>query len=656
MEEPVGVYQNLRKLISVVDELRDVGLQQYIELPRIAVVGTQSAGKSSVLEGIVGMDFLPRGDGVVTRRPLELRLVHSHNGEEKTYAVFDGDNKQEKIYQMEEVRRRIERLTDEIAGKNKGIVDIPIVLRICGPECPDLTLVDLPGITRVPLKNSDQTDDIERLTREMASRYAEDPRTIILAVIPANQDISTSDALQLARRVDPRGVRTIGVITKLDLMDQGTNGARMIMGEEVPLRLGYIAVKNRSQADILGAKSVKASAEDELKFFKTHPAYKNMPPQLFGMRSLIDKLTKILYRHIRNFLPQIKSEIISRLRELKQRLSELGEGVPTEASDKTQLVWGMINDYCDVFSNTIRGKYDKRLANYVDQDTNVQCGGAFIRGIFSSLLDDYTGGQGITADMTDADIDQAIRMHEGDSLPGFPTPDTFEFLILPHLMKLQYPVLECLDQVAGALDQLLDRLSARVFARFPALGNEVLELSRSLLEKEKDKTKQIIEYVVNAEMGYMFTNDDSYLSVHASLLSANAPQNPNTVPNQQPPTQNKTTWFGPQMQQTVQAVNNCLWNERRTQYSATFLAEIRGRLNAYFNIVLRNIRDTIPKTIGYFLVRRTQETLQYELYTSLSKADLQDSLLGEPPHVTEERASIKKQMSVLNQANTVLQK
>jgi predicted ABC-type transport system involved in lysophospholipase L1 biosynthesis ATPase subunit len=83
------MYQNLRKLINIVDELRDVGLQQYINLPRIAVLGTQSSGKSSVLESIVGLDFLPRGEGVVTRRPLELRLNHLPDENAKPWGVFE---------------------------------------------------------------------------------------------------------------------------------------------------------------------------------------------------------------------------------------------------------------------------------------------------------------------------------------------------------------------------------------------------------------------------------------------------------------------------------------------------------------------------------------------------------------------------------------
>lgn len=138
-------------------------------------------------------------------------------------------------------------LTDKICGAKKGIVDKPIVLNIFSHTCPDLTLVDLPGITRIPLAGSDQPNNIEQITRAMAARYVSDPRTIILVVVPANADISTSDGLQMARELDPKGLRTIGVITKIDIMDKGTNAKRMLLGQDIPLRLGYVGVKNRSQ-------------------------------------------------------------------------------------------------------------------------------------------------------------------------------------------------------------------------------------------------------------------------------------------------------------------------------------------------------------------------------------------------------------------------
>jgi vacuolar protein sorting-associated protein 1 len=149
------LFDNLRKLITIIDELRDVGLQEFINLPRIAVLGTQSSGKSSLLESIVGLDFLPRGDGVVTRRPLEMRLVHeAGNDYMKPWAVFDND-KNVKYTDFKKVKAMIEQLTDKDAGKNKGIIPEPILLTIHSQNCPDLTLVDLPGITRIPLSGSD---------------------------------------------------------------------------------------------------------------------------------------------------------------------------------------------------------------------------------------------------------------------------------------------------------------------------------------------------------------------------------------------------------------------------------------------------------------------------------------------------------------------
>lgn len=119
-----------------------------------------------------------------------------------------------------------------------------IIISVYSYECPDLTLIDLPGITRISVG---QQYDIEKITIEMAKRYCAEDRTIILAVIPANADMSTSQGLDLARKWDPTGQRTLGVITKIDIMDRGTDAKKMIMNQEIPLALGYVGIKNRSQ-------------------------------------------------------------------------------------------------------------------------------------------------------------------------------------------------------------------------------------------------------------------------------------------------------------------------------------------------------------------------------------------------------------------------
>lgn len=344
-------YTNLRSLITLVDHLRDAGLQKYIRLPRIVTLGVQSSGKSSVLESIVGLNFLPRNEGVCTRRPLELRLVHEDN-EGNPWAVFDGNST--RYNDFDKVREQIERLTDDRAGKNKGIVDDPIILTIHSCTCPDLTLIDLPGITRIPINGSDQPQDIERITKEMAYRYITDPRTIILCVISANTDISTSEALLMANKADKSGIRTLGVITKIDIMDKGTNAKKTLLGQEVALRLGFVGVKNRSQEDINNKQRVDAALREEREYFAQHPVYSTMQPGYLGTEVLTQKLTQILFNHIKHFLPEILKETIHRIKDCDERLRELGPSTPVEAKQKTQLLWNMITDYCETFKNTIR--------------------------------------------------------------------------------------------------------------------------------------------------------------------------------------------------------------------------------------------------------------------------------------------------------------
>lgn len=663
------LYENLRQLITMVDELRDVGLQNYISLPRIAAIGTQSSGKSSAIESIVGLDFLPRGGGVVTRRPLELRLVHLNTQDfagDQAWAVFDkiGDKK---FTDFNEVRAEIERQTDEVAGKNKGIINDPIVLTIYATGAPDLTLIDLPGITRVPVKGSDQTEDVEKLTRDMTLHYIKDPRTIILAVLPANQDMSVSDALQMARQVDPQGLRSIGVVTKIDIMDQGTDAVRMLKGEDVPLRLGYVGVKMRSQQDINSSKAVKSAIQDEKDWFENHRVYGKLPPGLVGTPVLIDKLTQVLFRHIRRFLPDIKKEINEKRRGVQDRLDELGQGVPVDEAERVQVMWTMVTDYCEMFKNTIRGKYDRKLQKYmanVHSDASMS-GGARVRSIMNDFLLDHIEAS-ITADMTDDDIDRAIRMHEGDSLPGFPSPDTFEFLALPHLQKIAIPAVECVHNVGGALDLLAQRMAQAVFRRFPALAQCALEMTQNIIQREKDAARIVVEQQVACHVGYLFTNDPIYLTEHGSMepMYKQAQQAQRAQPVEEEKKEpNAFEKAGQQVKDKSQAAftavkgyvgQNQPAQRRQQRYSGPFVLEIRKRLDSYFFITVRNARDSVPKAIGYYLVRAVLDKLQFELLNELNKGDKIQELLGEPVHIMEERKQLKAQLDVLSRASGVL--
>ena len=575
------LFKKLRKLINLIDQLRDCGVNEYIKLPRICSLGTQSSGKSSVLESIVGLDFLPRGDGVVTRRPLELRLCHINSGE--PWAIFE-ERKGIKFTDFIKVREIIEALTDEVCKSNKNIIDKPIILNVYSPTCPDLTLVDLPGITRVPV--GDQPENIEEITKNMAIRYIDDPLTIILCVIAANCDIAISDGLKLAKEIDKSGSRTLGVLTKLDIMDSGTDARKALMNEEIELKLGYVGVKNRSKQDLINKLSMAETSRKEKEFFKSHPVYKNLPAGHLGTDVLINKLTKIYFRIIRENLPNIIKAINERVKTAEEELTGLGQPMPIDDAGKMNLLWNMINEYCDIFKNVLQGKYNNKRLNFLEGE-----GGFKIKILYKKLLEEFTGDYKATARYTDENINYALTIHEGDSIPGFPSVDAFIYLLRPQLEKLKDPIEECFQEVFQHIDFLSGKILEKVFTRFPQAVNDISDLVSNYLIEERDKTKYLLDSVVDMEINYLFTNDYDYLNNFTTFIPKVNKDNKNS-----------------------NNINNEINPQPKIAPKTIFINEIRNRIEAYFKLIVRNLRDSIPKIIGNYLVKEIEENMQVKLY------------------------------------------
>ena len=370
------------------DKLRDCGIEKVIKLPRIAVLGSQSAGKSSVLESIVGIDFLPRGEGIVTRRPLELRLNHLSFAEAKPWGIFD-EIPDEKFYDFNVVKQKIDELTDKVAGKGKNVVDEPIILNIYSATCPDLTLIDLPGITKIAIGGQDE--EIEAITKNLGRKYCDDERTIILAVIAANMDMTLSDGLHLARKIDPEGLRTLGVITKIDIMNPGSDAKKMLLGQEVPLNHGYVGVRNRSQIEMKNKMTIKEALAKETQFFSTHPIYGQLNNKYWGTGSLIKNLTKTLFKQIKNFLPTINIEISSKLKETEEKIKSLGTEIPKDSLQRMNLVWQLIQEFSETCKHVLGGYYDSKKTNDLNNLSGHQ-----IKEEFKNLLKDFVGSYAAT--------------------------------------------------------------------------------------------------------------------------------------------------------------------------------------------------------------------------------------------------------------------
>ncbi|KAK0223003.1 P-loop containing nucleoside triphosphate hydrolase protein [Armillaria fumosa] len=237
-----GLMHLTRKLIEIRSMLLSIDQSDALKLPSIVVIGSQSSGKSSVLEAIVGHEFLPKGNNMVTRRPIELTLVHTPAADGKTveYGEFPGMGLG-KIKDFNIIQRTLTELNLAVPTSD-AVSNEPIDLRIYSPNVPDLTLIDLPGY--VQISSMDQPETLKEKIAALCEKYIKEPN-IILAVCAADVDLANSPALRASRKVDPLGLRTIGVITKMDLVE-AEQGASILSGNRYPLHLGYVGVVSKS--------------------------------------------------------------------------------------------------------------------------------------------------------------------------------------------------------------------------------------------------------------------------------------------------------------------------------------------------------------------------------------------------------------------------
>ncbi|XP_072429643.1 dynamin 3a isoform X1 [Chiloscyllium punctatum] len=491
--------RGMEELIPLVNRLQDafsaIGQSCNLDLPQIAVVGGQSAGKSSVLESFVGRDFLPRGPGIVTRRPLVLQLVNCNT----EYAEFL-HCKGRKFTDFEEARHEIEVETNRVTGTNKGISSIPINLRIYSPNVLNLTLIDLPGITKVPV--GDQPPDIEYQIRDTIMQFIIRENCLILAVTPANTDLANSDALKLAKDVDPQGLRTIGVITKLDLMDDGTDARDILENKILPLRRGYIGVVNRSQKDIEGKKDIKTALTAERKFFLSQPAYRHMAERM-GTPYLQKLLNEQLTNHIRETLPVLRNKLQRQLLSLEKEVEEYKDCRPDDPAITTKALLLMVKQFSVDF--------DKRIEGSGDQvDTLELSGGARINKVFHERFPFELVKMEFDEKELRREISYAIKNIHGIR-PGLFTPDmAFETIVKKQIVKLKEPCLKCVDLVIQELIHTVRQCSCKL-GRYPKLREETERIVSSYIREREERTKNQVVLLIDIQLSYINTNHEDFI-------------------------------------------------------------------------------------------------------------------------------------------------
>ncbi|KAF8322701.1 hypothetical protein DL93DRAFT_2123960 [Clavulina sp. PMI_390] len=321
--DPNTLMHLTKKLIEIRSVLLSIDQSDTLKLPSIVVIGSQSSGKSSVLEAIVGHQFLPKGDNMVTRRPIELTLIHTpaQAGKEapREYGEFPG-LALGKMHDFSQIQKTLTDLNLAVPS-TEAVSDKPIDLRIYSPNVPDLTLIDLPGY--VQISSLDQPDNLKENIAALCEKYIREPN-IILAVCAADVDLANSPALRASRKVDPLGLRTIGVLTKMDLVSPEA-GAQILRGNRYPLHLGYVGVVSKAtprdeRKGLLGGGGnlTNAVTRREDTYFHAHPeqfSAEANPSIMVGTTTLRRRLMDVLESSMASSLHGISNAVQLELEE-----------------------------------------------------------------------------------------------------------------------------------------------------------------------------------------------------------------------------------------------------------------------------------------------------------------------------------------------------
>lgn len=686
-------------LILTINQLQDALTllgSDPLNLPQICVVGAQSSGKSSVLENIVGKDFLPRGTGIVTRRPLVIQLIRSPV--DRDYGEFL-HRKGEKFYDFNAVRAEIARYTEEETGTNCGISDKPINLKIVSSSCLNLTLVDLPGITRVPI--GDQPKDIEHLIRAMVLRYVQPSNAIVLAVTAANTDLTNSDALQIAREVDADGVRTVGVITKVDIMDRGTNAMQMLSNKVVPLRLGYIAVVNRSQADIDGNKTIKSQWEAEKTYFQRSPEYSAIAARC-GTEFLAKSLRTILLEHIRTALPGIASKITTFVQVKKTELTE-AESL-CDSTARQRVVLRMLTSYSERFRGLMEGTYEGISSSALH-------GGARIAAIFDELFPRSIMGVNPLEQITDAELRTTMRNCIGMQSSLFISDHSFHLLVKQAVRRLLDPVLKCVKMVYDEMLAMAMSLGPTDHSsRYLPLANKTHTVVQVMLSEHLQPTLELATTLVDMETSRINARHPDFIGSTMAMTSLMAEVASDlglagtTAPNRQPvrpaptlppppppasayptatassatpagtgagagPAEKGSAGTGAAPSPATGSESPPVPRRRGTQRHGAVMDAapddlterekietevIRRLLQSYFNVVRKKIIDSVPKAITLRLIHKSVHDIHDVLVGELYRDDVLGVLFAEDDESKAARVRLREVIGLMEQTLSLI--
>ncbi|XP_053544499.1 interferon-induced GTP-binding protein Mx1-like isoform X2 [Ictalurus punctatus] len=611
--------EKVRPYIDLIESLRPLGVEKDLALPAIAVIGDQSSGKSSVLEALSGVP-LPRGGDIVTRCPLELKMKKSRQ-KDFWHGKIKYKDIERDITDPADVERSIRKAQNEIAGA-LGMSDELIRLEVTSTNAPDLTFIDLPGIVRVPVKG--QPEDIEEQIKSLMKKFITKQDTIILVVVPCNVDITTTEALKMAQKIDLLGERTIGILTKPDLVEKGKEDevVSVINNDIIFLTKGYTVVRCQGQQEVVDRISLYEAIEKEKHFFIEHPhfSFHRMPYKAgkATIPKLAENLTLELVLHIEKSLPQLKEQIQLMLAETQTELDRYNSGPPTDPEQWMDFLTDKITAFTQDAINITIGEETKSMPHV---------------NIFSTLrreFNDWKTDLDKRGNTFNKGIEKEVKEYEekyrGRELPGFINYKTFEIILKDQIKQLEKPAIRRMKDISDFIRNEFIQLAQSNFPDFPNL----LKLTKTKIENIKQLKESEAESMLKTQFNMelmIYTQDSVYTNILNMLKHMEEEDERQSHGMARPPC-------------------NSLYNRSDTEAT---LEDLTHYLKSYYSIASNRLADQVPLVIKYKVLQESVEQLQREMLQLMQNYNIND-LLEEDYFINIKRNNLKSRQKRLAEA------
>lgn len=603
------------KIISIATDINnifsDVNIDNHksainLKLSQIIMMGTQSSGKSSALNSIIGMDIAPTGKTMTTRTPIEFNMskIDKNSQGYIEFGFYDdiGTWNKEQIYnittpiplqsEINLIREHISQKTIQICGPGMNINAKPIILNIFSHYVPNLSLIDLPGLTMVACEDKGQPADIRERIEDLVTSYIEQKHSIIIAVMQARSDLETDLGLALVKKYDKNGERTIGVLTKPDLMNYDSHIGDYLINNKISKNLmlnhGYYVLKNRNDKEVLEFDILKGF-KMETEYFAAHQEYKkSIYEEKLGIKNLTNNLTKILVSSITDLIPSVMTDIIALDTKITFLLSKMGDELPSTKEGKISV----LNKYVTNFNNKFIDSIESRGNPLFNAGKNIK--EIFIEFRIKMMkikpfYDDKYYNQKY--------FDNVISSFEGNHMSNHTSPiQILEACMadnnLRPIMLLKDLTINCVDNICGVLiDLIRSVLSMEEFAQYPLLPTFVMNnLIDKVISKQKILANEKILDNILAQEAYIWTDEERFLMASEKIRKENV-------------------------------------------IKIDLLKEF---LEAYYTSVKHTIADVVPKIIMQNIIRHVEScTLSY-LFENIVTED-KTEYLKEDPNVDKQR-------------------